>query len=140
MKNFVNQLKEKQNKLFLIDSLGAFLTSFLLYVVLRNVNEYIGIPKTILTYLALIAFFFCIYSAACFFFLKQHKTLFIWGIGIANLLYCILIIGVLIVNYPFVTTIGFSYFLIEIAIICVLVSIEFKVATAVKRHRIQIDR
>lgn len=131
--NLINQLKEKQNKIFLIDSAGAFLTAFLLFVVLRNVNEYIGIPKIILTYLASIAFIFSLYSAMCFLFLKQHWTLFIRGIGIANLLYCILTISMLIINYPSIKIIGLSYFLIEIIIICILIYIELKVAAAIRK-------
>lgn len=119
--------------LFLIDSIGAFLTAFLLFTILRNVNEHIGIQKTTLTGLALIAFCFCIYSAACFIFVKQNYGLFIWIISIANLFYCILTIGLIVVNYHFLTMMGLSYFLIEVIIISILSYIEIKVALVINK-------
>ncbi len=130
-----NQLKEKTNILFLIDSIGALITTVLLFLVSKNFNEYIGIPKTALAYLALIAFCFCIYSTACFFLLKQNWTPFLRGIGIANLFYCILTTGVLIHNSPLITTIGLAYFSVEIVLICFLVYIELKVASEISRRR-----
>lgn len=133
LKKIINQLKEQQKKLFLIDSIGAFITAFLLFAVLRNFNQYIGLSKEVLTYLALTAFAFSLYSA-CFLFLKQYCRVFIWVIIIANLFYCILIILVLTVNYPLITVTGFCYFLIEIIIICILVYIELNVASAVSKQ------
>lgn len=134
LKTIINQLKEQQNKLFLIDSIGAFLTALLLFAVLRNFNQYIGLSKTVLACLAFAAFSLCLYSAACFLFLRQYRGVFLWGIGIANLLYCILTIAVIIVYYPFITVIGLCYFFIEIIIICILVYIELKAASAASRY------
>ena len=129
----INYLAEKQKTLFLIDSLGAFLTSFFLFVIMRQFNEYFGMPKTVLTYLFEIAICFCIYSTICFLFLKRRWTLFIRIIGIANLLYCALTIGLLIKYYPLLTIIGTIYFLIEIVIICGLSYVELNVATEIKK-------
>jgi hypothetical protein len=129
----VKQLSSKPKTLFLIDSIGAFATAFLLFVVLRNFNEYFGMPKTTLTYLSAIAVCFCIYSSTCFFFIKANWIPFIWGISIANLLYCILTIGLIISNEPQLTTIGIAYFLGEIFIICGLVYIELNVATEINK-------
>ena len=120
--------------LFLIDSLGAMLTAFFLFIVLRNFNEYFGMPQTILIYLSVIAAIFCIFSTACFFFLKDNWIPFIRAIGIANFLYCILTVGLLIIYFPILTIIGITYFLVEIAIICVLVYIELKAATIIKQR------
>lgn len=129
----INHLTEKQKTLFLIDSLGAFLTGFLLFVIMRQFNDYFGMPKTVLTYLSVIAICLCLYSTACFIFLKVRWTPFIWIIGTANLLYCALTIGLLIKYYPLLTIIGIIYFLIEIVIICVLSYVEFNVATEIKK-------
>jgi len=128
LKNIINYLAGRPKTLFLIDGLGAMLTAFLLFVVLRNFNEYFGMPKTILTYLSGIAACFCIYSTTCFFFLTRYWTAFISGISIANLLYCILTMGLLIIYYPQLTIIGTTYFLLEIAIIIGLIYVEFNVA------------
>jgi hypothetical protein len=129
----ITQLTGKPKILFLADSLGAMLTAFCLFVVLRNFNEYVGMPVTILTWLSVIAACFCIYSITCFLFVKQRWATFIKGIAMANLVYCILTTGLLLIYYPLLTTIGIVYFLTEIAIICVLVYIELTVAAAIKR-------
>lgn len=136
IRNFIKYLTVKPKALFLIDSLGAMLTAFLLFVVVRYFNEYFGMPKTVLTYLSAIAACFFIYSMACFYFLKGNRTRFIIVIGIANLLYCILTILLLIVYYPTLTTVGIAYFLIEIAIVCGLVYIELNVAIEINKNRV----
>jgi len=135
LREIINHLAVKPKTLFLIDSLGAFLTMLFLFVVLRNFNEYVGMPKTILTYLSAIAACLCIYSATCFIFLNENWTPFIKGICIANLLYCILTLGLIIIYFPLLTIIGVTYFLVEIAIVCTLAYIEINVAIAIKNNR-----
>lgn len=133
----ISHLVRKPKTIFLIDSLGAMLTAFLLFVVLRNFNKYFGMPITILTYLSAIAVFFCMYSMTCFFFLKGNWTLCIRVIGYTNLLYCILTIGLLIIYNATLTELGITYFLTEIAIVCVLVYVELKVAKTIKQNSIK---
>jgi hypothetical protein len=89
---------------------------------------YLAMTKKKLTYLSVIAVFFCIYSAACFLILKGGFTPFIRFIGIANLIYCALTIGLLIKYCPLMTIIWTTYFLIEIVIICGLSYVELNVA------------
>ncbi len=127
MKKLIKHFTEKQKTLFLIDSIGAFMTAFFLFFIVRQFNEYFGMPKKELTYLSVIAVFFCIYSAACFLFLKGGLTPFISFIGIANLIYCVLTIGLLIKYSLLLTIIGTTYFLIEIVIICGLSYVELNV-------------
>lgn len=134
MKKLIKYFTEKQKTLFLIDSIGAFMTAFSLFVIVRQFNLYFGIPENELAYLSLIAVCFCIYSATCFLFLKGDLKPFIRLISIANLIYCVLTIGLLIKNYPLLTIIGATYFLIEIAIICGLSYIELNVATRNKNR------
>lgn len=129
MKKLVKYFTEKQKTLLLIDSMGAFMTAFFLFVIMRQFNEHFGMPKKELTYLSVIAVCFCIYSAACFIFLKGGLTPFIRFIGIANLIYCALTIGLLMKYYSLLTVIGVTYFLIEIVIICGLSYVELNVAT-----------
>lgn len=132
----INHLAEKQKTLFLIDSMGAILTVFCLFVIMRLFSEYFGMPKKVLAYLSIIAICFCIYSAACFLFLKRRWTPFIRLIGISNLLYCVLTIGLLIKYYPLLTIIGRTYFLIEAAIICGLSYVELKVAKEIMKPKL----
>lgn len=130
----INHLAEKPKTLFLIDSLGAMLTAFFLFVIMRTFEEYFRMPKTVLIYFSIIAGCFCIYSTACFLFLKRRWTPFIRLIGFANSFYCVLTIGLLIKYYPLLTRIGATYFLIEIVIICALSYVELNVATKIKKH------
>jgi len=115
-------------KLFLIDSLGALLTAFLLFVVVRNFNEYFGLPKIILTYLSAIALLLSIYSISCFCFIKSNWKDNIRIIAYANILYCVLISILLLRYHSTLTVFGLTYFLIEIAIICGLAYMELKAA------------
>ncbi len=105
------------------------MTAFFLFVIERQFNAYFGMPKNELTYLSLIAVLFCSYSAACFLFLKGGLKPFIRLIGIANLIYCVLIIGIMFKYKLLLTIIGTTYFLIEIVIICGLSYVELNVAT-----------
>jgi len=131
----IKHLQEKPKTLFLIDSIGAFLTTFFLIIILKYFNEFFGVPKTTLTYLSVMAACLCINSTTCFFTLKDKWIPFIRGISIANLLYCI-ISGVLIVyNFNLITIFGRLYFLAEIAIIFGLVYIELSVANAIKKEK-----
>lgn len=132
----IKQFSSAPKKLFLIDSIGAFTTAFLLYVVLRNFHEYFGMPAMILTYLAVIAVIFCIYSMVCFLVITTHWTPFIWVISIANLLYCLLTFGLLLLYAPQLTTFGIAYFLGEIAIIAGLVYVELNVVKEINKNRI----
>lgn len=135
LRTTINYLTNKPKILFLIDALGAMLTTFLLFVVFRNFNEYIGLPKTILSLLSAISMCFCLYSTVCFLYLKTNWTLFIRIISYANLLYCVLTIGQLITYTSIITTLGIIYFSTEGIIVCLLVYIELKVATKI-RHKL----
>ncbi|MCS4435181.1 hypothetical protein [Aquiflexum gelatinilyticum] len=133
IKNIIIQLTGKPRILFLVDSVGALLTTLSLFVVLRTFHESIGMPVSVLTYLSILSVFFCLYSVACFLFLKRHRVPFIWIIGIANLLYCVLTITLVLVYYPQLTALGVAYFLGEIMIVGILVFIELEVAKAIKK-------
>jgi hypothetical protein len=129
--NGMDELVKNPKKLFFIDGAGAFLTAFLLFVVLRNFEEYIGMPETVLTGLSVLGALFCIFSVSCFLFLDKKWTLFIRIISVANLLYCVLTLGMVIWYYPALTTIGIVYFLGEVGVVCTLAYVELSVATRI---------
>jgi hypothetical protein len=133
MNKTVNLFAAKPKILFLTDGLGALLTAFLLFVVLRNFNGYFGVSQKMLTWLSMIAAIFCFYSMICFVTLKGNWAPFIKAIGIANLMYCITT-GLLLVYSPGLTVAGAIYFLAEIAIIGVLVYVEFQAANAIRQN------
>lgn len=117
--------------MFIIDGIGAMLTAALLMFLLGNLNEYFGVPATTLTYLAVIAAAFCIYSFTCFFVGRKNPPPFIRTIAIANLLYCLLTLVILITRFSEITTLGIAYFVGEMGIICVLVYTELAVASSI---------
>lgn len=127
----MDELVKNPRNLFLIDGAGAFLTAVLLFVVLRNFEEYIGMPETVLTGLSIIAALFCIYSVSCFLLWDGNRAMFLRIISIANLLYCVLTIAMVIANYPTLTTLGISYFIGEIGVVCTLAFVELTVATRI---------
>ncbi len=133
MKNLINQLSKKPKTLFLADSLGAAATTFFLFVVLRNYQDYFGMPKHILTNLSIVALVFCVYSATCLFLLKGNWTPYIRAISIANLIYCVLTLVLLYTYFNELTKLGVAYFFLEIAIIVALVYVELSIANAVKK-------
>lgn len=133
MKKLIKYFNEKPRILFLIDSIGAFTTAFFLFVITQHLHVYFGIPKPQMTYLLIIALCYSIYSGACFLFIKGSVTPFMKLIGVANILYCALTIGILIKYWNFATGFGTTYFLIEIVIICTLSYVELKVAKRIKR-------
>ncbi len=133
VRNTINLFAEKPTMLFLIDGLGAMLTASSLFVLSTHYNEYFGMPRIVMTCLSMIAAIFCIYSTSCFLFLKDNWTPFIRAIIIANLLYCVLTIGLIFFYFPMLTILGITYFFGEIAIICGLVYIEFKSAAVIRK-------
>ena len=112
--------------LFLTDGIGAFITAFMLFVVLRNLDDYFTMPSTILAFLSGCAALLFIYSSMCFFLLKSNYKKFIRIIIIANALYCFLTLTLLIIYYSSLKHLDIIYFVGEIIIVSLLVFVEYK--------------
>lgn len=126
MKENIQQIAGKPKNIFLLDGFGALLTTLLIFFVLRNFNDFFGLSQNILEYLAVLALVFSIYSVSCYFLVSTHWKSFLKIICIANILYCILTIGILFYNYRDISIFGIAYFLGEIAIISGIVFLEIK--------------
>lgn len=113
--------------IFLIDALGASLTTFMLGVVLYNFEEKFGMPRPVLLSMACIALLFAIYSFSCRFLLKKDSKPFLRAIIIANLLYTFFTLGLLYWQLDKLTLLGTIYFLAEIIVMFVLIRIEVRV-------------
>lgn len=137
MNKLIAHFSQKQKSLFLVDSLGAFVTAAFLFVIVHHFNEYFGMPGKETAWLSAIAVAFSCYSAACYLFLKAVPTPFFRFIGIANLAYCALTIGLLVKYHASLTIIGIAYFLMEILIICALSYVELNVATRIKNKELK---
>lgn len=134
IQQIINQLAKTPKKIFLIDAVGAFLTAFLLFAVLKTWNQYIGMPKKTLTILSAIALVFCFYSTFCLFINNGNWKLFLKIIAVSNLLYCCLTLGLLIYYFHELTIIGITYFTGEILIICVLIFVEQAILKSIKQN------
>lgn len=128
IKQLIILLTKRPTLLFLIDAIGALLSACLLYVVLINFSKYFGMPEIILKRLSAIALLLCLYSSLCAFFLRTNFKVFVRVIGIANLLYCALTLGLVIIYYSDLTNLGIAYFWGEILVICGIAYLELSVA------------
>lgn len=131
--NIINHLIKNPKSVFLLDGIGAALSIFFLFVILRNHSEYFGMPKGVYNYLSAIAACICIYSAFCYLYIKQYFTVFILALSLFNLLYSIFTIIFLIIHSSQITNLGITYFIIELALIVSFIYIEMKVSTTIKK-------
>jgi len=126
--SMISYFISKPKAIFIVDSIGAFISSFCLFIISRFYNNYFGGDSSTLILLAILPNIFCIYSVCCYLFIKHRYKPFILIIAVANLLYCLLTF--LLISYFFTTftILGRSYFILEIMVIAFLVYIELNVA------------
>lgn len=123
-----NPFLPKPKTLFLIDGIGATLTAFFLYVVLRTFYLYFGMSPNVLLYLSVIAVVFALYSFTCFRCLPNHWQPYLKAIAYANLIYCLFTAGLVTYYYHHLTILGLAYFCTEILVICTLAFVELRTA------------
>lgn len=122
----VNKLTMSPKRLFLIDGLGALLTSISLLAVLRPLEHLFGMPEQTLVMLSIPAVLFAIYSGCCFLFVGIGWRSFLRVIAVANLLYCCVTAGLIVTCYAQLTPLGVAYFVVEIVVVSVLAVIEYR--------------
>jgi hypothetical protein len=122
----LQELSANPRRIFLIDGAGAVLTAFLLCVVLASFESFFGMPVRVLYVLGAVAAVFAVYSFSCYCWLKRSRRSFLAVIIIANLLYAVLSLGLVIYYFPQLSSWGLLYFAGEIIVILVLVSIEYR--------------
>ena len=127
LKTAIENLATNPKKLMLIDSIGAFISATLLFIILSFFKEEFGLPKNILYLLFGMACLFFIYSICCFYLVDKRWRIFLSIIAVVNLLYCLLTAILLIIYFNSVTTLGYIYFVLEILIIYCLAYIEIKI-------------
>ena len=133
--NNVNKINPKN--IFLLDGLGALLTAFLLSTVFTKFETIFGMPEHILSYLSMIAFAYASYSLLNYFLKAKSWIIYLKIIAIANLMYCILTITMVINFYQKLTALGLFYFVFEIIIIFSLAIIEYKIISKHIKNTIQ---
>lgn len=114
IESMTDYFSKRPRTLFLLDGLGAVLTTFFLFFVVRHYYDHFGMPVNISKYLAMMGLIYCAYSLSCYFLLKDCWTPYLKIIGTGNLLYCILTMALLYFHFNSLTRIGLTYFLAEI--------------------------
>ena len=114
----------KQN-IFLIDAIGAFISTLFLALILPQFESLIGVGQKTLLYLAIGATLLTIYSFLCFKFKKINNALYLKLIMIFNSLYVLITLYLVFIKSKETTVLGQIYFGIEILIIILLIWIEY---------------
>lgn len=105
-------------KIFLIDGAGALLTAFTLVFTPVLLPGIFGLPKAQTLLLGSIAVCFAVYSMYNYVrFNPTRWKLLLRIIALANLVYCLLSLAVILYFYKQISVIGWIYFTGEIAII-----------------------
>lgn len=125
-----NLLIKKVKRIFLIDGLGALLTTISLGFILPKLENVFGMPTNILHLLATIAFVFATYSLINAYNFFKNWRMLLKIIAFSNLFYCLLTLIVIFIFYNELTNFDILYFSIEILIILFLVIKEFKLAAS----------
>lgn len=126
--SIISYFVKNPKAIFLFDSIGAFISAFCLLIISRFYSNYFGINPSTLQLLTILPIVFCSYSACCYLLIKRSYKPFIQIIALANLLYCIITLILLATLFSEITILGLSYFVVELTIIALIISIEFKVA------------
>ena len=133
-KQLVNEMKLNPSRLFLIDSLGAVVSAFFLGVILVKLENFFGMPRNELFYLAIAPCFFAVYSFLCYLLKPTNWRFFLKIIAFANLFYCCVSMYLVFYHFQQLTIFGLIYFFGELMILIVLIQLEFQ--TASKREDI----
>jgi uncharacterized membrane protein len=114
--------------IFYLDAIGAMVSAISLLLVIPRFNEFFGIPELVLLGLGIIP---CIFLTFDYFVLlvKNGQNSFnLKIIAYANLLYAILSLVLAILHWDQLKPLGWTYLLLEILILILLVRFELKVA------------
>ncbi len=128
MKKFIEKGNANPKKLFQIDGFGAILSATLLGIVLVKFERFFGIPVSTLYFLASLPIFFAIYDFYIYYRIDKNLGKYLKVIGIINLMYCFLSIGLAIYDREEITNLGWIYILTEIFIVSTVAIIELGVA------------
>ncbi|WP_235297551.1 hypothetical protein [Portibacter marinus] len=122
---------------FLIDAIGALITALMVGVVLPYFQFYIGMPIHVLRLLAVAGLMFAVYSFTCHFSKLKYPSSYLKIIALLNLSYCLVTLIMIVIHKASLTYIGYTYFIIEIIIVLILINIEWKMSTSLNRSEIK---
>ncbi|WP_413558995.1 hypothetical protein [Bdellovibrio sp. HCB209] len=113
-----------QQNIFFIDGAGAFLSAAIIGILLPKLNT--GMPINVLAALSSVAVVFSLYSLSCFR-LNRKPGKWLKGIAIANLIYCVSTLSVVVLFFSQLSALAIAYFILEIIVIALLACLELKI-------------
>ncbi|MGH1345981.1 MAG: hypothetical protein ACRBN8_30735 [Nannocystales bacterium] len=122
-------MKWLQRNIFLVDGLGALISTVATATILWRLQALLGMPEGMLAVLVVLAIGFAAYSLTCW---ARDAPLRPWLplVMAANLAYCGLVAGALLWHGSALTTVGMAYFAGEIGVIIGVVALEARVLRA----------
>lgn len=125
--SFLNKIKISQPKtIFLIDSLGAWLSAFFLFAVLRPYHELVGLPENVLALLAGIAISLSVFSLSAYFWARTKWRVFLGTVALMNTLYVLFTLVILVIHRETLSLWGLLYFIGELFIVLTLIGVEIR--------------
>lgn len=100
-------------RIFLVDGLGAAYSATMLGVVLAAFVPIFGMPTTVLYPLCTAASSFAVYSLSCHLIRPRRWQIFLRGIAILNLAYCVASMVLMSIYWNSLTIWGAAYFVSE---------------------------
>lgn len=113
--------------MFLVDGFGGVATALMLCIVLPLFHEEIGLTRSTLVTLGLFGVVYGAYSLGCWRFVRVRWRRALAIIIGANAFYCLVSALVVVTHRDAMTTLGVSYFALEIAVIATLIGLEVEV-------------
>lgn len=105
----------------------------MLLLVLRGLPNLFGVPDRVLGILGLIAIGLAAFSLSCWLFASAAARPLLAAITAANTGYCVLTAALVIAHLPTLSAWGVAYFVLEIAVIGVLIAAELRIRASLPR-------
>ena len=133
--SIVQKYQLNTRRVFLVDGLGAVLTTVMLGLIFPIFIEHVGMPEYVLFALASIALTFAIYSLGCFLFKVKKIIPFLAIIITGNATYCLFTTALMVLFSDSLTAIGVLYFIGEVLVIISLLTVEIYVLIDLIKRR-----
>jgi putative flippase GtrA len=129
----ISRFEANPRQLFLVDGIGALISSFMLAIVLVKLESIFGIPSLVLYFLASFPILFALFDIYCYVQLNNSSVHYLKIISLLNLSYCCLSIGLALFHFEVITGLGLAYLALEILIVFALAFIEWEVANRLSK-------
>ncbi len=126
-------------RLFLLDGAGALLTVATLYGSYKYFNNCFQLPEDVFVTLFYAALFMAVFSFINVANSPNYTVFSLRFIGTANRLYALLTFSISLTYYKELAAIALFYFGVEMLILVLLSTVEFKVARTLKTQASNID-